>query len=185
MFRFVVNAVLCVLVWAFLTVVIEVTSAPLQSNTVKSETEENFPRNGIFKSSLSILADVREKYWSKKKNVCGSSDDEVLFDICRMYYYGKLSTFRDGDFILDTSNRKTSQMDCCLKPCTRWVIKDKCQTNPEIYHPSKPRPTTTTTTPKPTTSTQNPMQISGKFQCYVFSSLCTFCSFGCDPAKLF
>lgn len=179
------NTILLVRVmWAFLFILSQVSSAPTQRDDDESWPLEPFYWTGNVKTSSNIFTQEMNKYWMDKEYFCGSSSEEMLFDICRMYYYGQLSPFRDENFNsgpLDGRKKRDITEECCKKPCSRWVIKQECKTNPSIYHPSKPRPSTTTsTTLRPTATTQiSIMDIPGVYQCIVFSSFCPLCLINC------
>lgn len=145
--------------WAFIFILSQVSSATTQRDNVESKPQETFSRTNLSNTSPNILRREMNEYWLTKNYFCGSSWEEILFDICQMYYFGQFSPYESDVHTimniapylgpmgaLEGRMKRDIAEDCCKKRCTRWAIKNQCKTKLRIYHPSNPKPSTSTST---------------------------------------
>lgn len=174
------NGVLCVpAMWAFLFILIKVSSAPPPSDNVDFWPQETSVLKSSSKTSPTIFFKEMNEYWLTKEDFHESSSEEILFNICRMYYYGRFSPYghKNYSFVPETRPKRQTIKDCC----ERWVLKNRCKADRSIYHPSKQSTTTKTTTLRPTTATDTTdMTFGGILECLIFSSYCPLCTINCS-----
>lgn len=162
---------------AVLMVVNEVSGAPPLRDLSTEILPENLSNSkGNVSTPSELQLNKMNAYWFEKMNFCGNILDKSLADTCSMYYHGNLSPFQKQDFASNvTESHQQLRLiteECCVQPCSRWVMKNYCDPNPSFYNPTTIKPPTSTKPEKPTS-------LIKIFECTLISSFCRWCLIDC------